>query len=595
MSALEGVSALWFAIGMAACALLGALPVAGAPRVSRWMRGVRAAGPSMLAMAALGALTAFGTFGAALARHDFTLRYVAEWTSVLLPGRVALAALTASDVGVRLVWSAAIAVVALCVAVGVVVQRHHARRDDGTATLVGLVGAVLMAAVMSLVVGTSPFVQLATPPLDGRGLPPVLRSMHGVAQAALHLLGLACALVPLAHVAAAVIDGRSVTRWRAPATRALVIAWCVQTLALMLGLFWAQQQTGWFGWWFAWTPWSSAPLLPWLATTFALGAIVSQSPESHAQEMLTAGAIAFASCLAGFAAWQLRVGTALSVIAIPADAMLPGRTRLVAGAVGVLGGAMLVAMAWRRTRGRARMRAAAAAATCGALCIAVGFTASFWRTTTIVPLEMGTPHTLRDPFGSAWTATSQGMSSYREPTHAVLAAALALTHNGTRTGLLTSEQRQYVSIDGEPTFDPITSVGVRHTARMTIAATFDRPMSRDVAAVRISFVPLAWMPFAGALLMLLAIPRVAWPTRADSSDSSPHAMTDHVNDPAEAAIARARARQRSCPVHGPRPELDARFCSECGGALDGVCANCGTPAADGSARYCAECGAAFAR
>jgi double zinc ribbon protein len=51
-----------------------------------------------------------------------------------------------------------------------------------------------------------------------------------------------------------------------------------------------------------------------------------------------------------------------------------------------------------------------------------------------------------------------------------------------------------------------------------------------------------------------------------------------------------------CPDHGPRPEKDAQFCSECGrrlGTALGYCARCGT-ALEGDARYCNRCGARVA-
>lgn len=61
----------------------------------------------------------------------------------------------------------------------------------------------------------------------------------------------------------------------------------------------------------------------------------------------------------------------------------------------------------------------------------------------------------------------------------------------------------------------------------------------------------------------------------------------------EAAIRRAREAQAglpTCAVHGPRPEPDAIYCSECGRFLGGACANCGaTPSAPG-ARFCEGCG-----
>jgi hypothetical protein len=52
----------------------------------------------------------------------------------------------------------------------------------------------------------------------------------------------------------------------------------------------------------------------------------------------------------------------------------------------------------------------------------------------------------------------------------------------------------------------------------------------------------------------------------------------------------------SCPTHGPRPERDAQFCSDCGRRLataPGYCARCGT-ALDHDADYCHSCGARVA-
>jgi hypothetical protein len=61
----------------------------------------------------------------------------------------------------------------------------------------------------------------------------------------------------------------------------------------------------------------------------------------------------------------------------------------------------------------------------------------------------------------------------------------------------------------------------------------------------------------------------------------------------EAAIRRAREAHAAapvCSVHGPRPESDAIYCSECGRYLRGVCANCGATTSAPGARFCEGCG-----
>ena len=76
--------------------------------------------------------------------------------------------------------------------------------------------------------------------------------------------------------------------------------------------------------------------------------------------------------------------------------------------------------------------------------------------------------------------------------------------------------------------------------------------------------------------------------RAESRSASPLTDAD-----LEAVIRRSRTLQAStpgCPTHGPRPESDAVYCSDCGRYLPGVCGTCGAiPSAPG-ARFCDGCG-----
>jgi len=66
--------------------------------------------------------------------------------------------------------------------------------------------------------------------------------------------------------------------------------------------------------------------------------------------------------------------------------------------------------------------------------------------------------------------------------------------------------------------------------------------------------------------------------------------------PAPPLPSRGSQRPPACPTHGPRPESDAAFCSECGRRLaraPGYCAHCGTSVEE-EARYCHGCGARVA-
>jgi hypothetical protein len=62
------------------------------------------------------------------------------------------------------------------------------------------------------------------------------------------------------------------------------------------------------------------------------------------------------------------------------------------------------------------------------------------------------------------------------------------------------------------------------------------------------------------------------------------------DDEIEAAVAAYRDSHLVCPVHGPRPEPGAVYCSDCGRYLRDRCAGCGAPVVEQDARFCMKCG-----
>ena len=81
----------------------------------------------------------------------------------------------------------------------------------------------------------------------------------------------------------------------------------------------------------------------------------------------------------------------------------------------------------------------------------------------------------------------------------------------------------------------------------------------------------------------------AEPSRSEMRDAGSGASFD-ASHPA------SRIPHPVCPNHGPRPESDAQFCSDCGRRLataPGYCARCGT-ALESDAHYCHSCGARVA-
>jgi hypothetical protein len=65
---------------------------------------------------------------------------------------------------------------------------------------------------------------------------------------------------------------------------------------------------------------------------------------------------------------------------------------------------------------------------------------------------------------------------------------------------------------------------------------------------------------------------------------------DVADDEIEAAVKAYRETHATCPDHGPRPEPDALYCSECGRYLQDRCVSCGASVVEHDARFCVNCG-----
>ena len=77
-------------------------------------------------------------------------------------------------------------------------------------------------------------------------------------------------------------------------------------------------------------------------------------------------------------------------------------------------------------------------------------------------------------------------------------------------------------------------------------------------------------------------------------DAAGVAAADAPEDEVELAVRAYRAEHPVCDIHGPRPEPDAVYCSECGRYLHDRCAGCGAPVVERDARYCVTCGVRLA-
>src|SRR5213082_2165780 len=205
----------------------------------------------------------------ALARHDFSFRYVAQHTSRELPLGYTLTAFWGGQEGSLLLWL----LVLSGYSVAAVLTARRAGREVlswvvPTLALVGTFFAVLLVFV------ASPFATQAAV-ADGAGLNPSLQNPYMAIHPPMLYLGYVGLTVPFAFAMGALLSGRTDERWIVATRRWTLAAWTFLGVGQLLGAHWAYVEVGWGGY-YAWDPVENAALMPWLAATAFLHSVMVQ-------------------------------------------------------------------------------------------------------------------------------------------------------------------------------------------------------------------------------------------------------------------------------------------------------------------------------
>ncbi len=205
----------------------------------------------------------------ALLAHDFSVSYVAHVGSTQIPTWVTVVSLWSSLEGSILFWGLVLGLY-ITLATFVTRERYEEYQPDA-------IGVWLSCAAFFsfLIAGpANPFHTVAQPPLDGPGPNPLLQN-HVLM--AIHppflYLGYVGMTIPFGFACAALIKGRLGHNVLKPLRESLMLPWIFQSVAIMLGGWWAYEVLGWGGYW-AWDPVENASLLPWLTATAALHSIM---------------------------------------------------------------------------------------------------------------------------------------------------------------------------------------------------------------------------------------------------------------------------------------------------------------------------------
>ena len=205
-----------------------------------------------------------------LLKSDFSLEYVASYTSSTLPTVYKMTALWGGQQGSLLLWTWL-----LTIFTAIVAFQNRRRNSEiaphAVAVLAGL--AIFFLGMLNFV--TRPFDMLATIPADGQDLNPLLQNYWMAIHPPSLYTGYVSASVPFAFGAAALITGSLDDTWIRSTRRWAIFSWFFLTLGNLFGARWAYEVLGWGGYW-AWDPVENAAFMPWLVMTAYLHSVMIQ-------------------------------------------------------------------------------------------------------------------------------------------------------------------------------------------------------------------------------------------------------------------------------------------------------------------------------
>jgi cytochrome c biogenesis factor len=486
-----GELALWIALLMASWAF-----VVYTVGEARERRDLIASGDRALHVVLAMLAVAIGMLLRGLGGHDFTLRYVSMYTSVNLPSPYPFSALWSGPEGALLLGTAILSAAAVFV---LVAERKRVRQGEAA-----LVALILTTLVAMLVVALDPLERLDWNPNDGIGMHPALQSPGAVLYPPLLLTAYASLVIPGVAALAGAADRRIGSNDVDRITRWMMVSWALNTLGILAGIWWVYHEPdrarGWLRF-----PLESGALLAWMISSAYL-----------------------VSTRRRMRAWTLALPIAGMLASVPAATLTVAAVGLRSGEVSgsplfmVLVVAVLIAVvacAWlvprrivtpvrsvpeRRTYALVMLIASM-------LMIATALAGRIFRSDSAIELRVSTPAEAEDAFGARWTFASQGLSSYNEMNRQVTALAVGVERDGEPGGLISTEFRQYLDLQGSPVFRPAKEPAIRSSLREDVYVVLEEISPDDATVLSVAFNPfMAWLWIGGCLLTLGGL-LWAWP------------------------------------------------------------------------------------
>lgn len=325
-----------FSLALALCVALvqSIVPLWGAHRGDGPMMAV--ARPGAVALFALVAI-AFGCLTYSFVVSDFSVSVVAQNSHSDKPMLYKVAGVWGNHEGSLLLWITALTAFGLAVAL-----TGRNLPPQLRARALSVQAMITVGFLLFILLTSNPFLRLDPPPMDGKGLNPLLQDPGLAFHPPMLYLGYVGFSMAFSFAIAALIEGRvdaAWARWVRPWTLA---AWVFLTLGIALGSWWAYYELGWGGWWY-WDPVENASFMPWLVGTALLhSAIVVEKRDALKSWTILLSILAFAMSLLG--TFLVRSGVLTSVHAFASD---PTRGMFILILLAVSVGAALVLYAVR--------------------------------------------------------------------------------------------------------------------------------------------------------------------------------------------------------------------------------------------------------
>lgn len=253
--------ALALAIYSAAGSLLG---VWG--RIPQLIQSTRYA--TYLAPVVLGISTA--SLIASFMTNDFQVQYVAAHSNRAMDTQYIWVAFYAGNEGSLLFIAFALSVLS---SLAIFLAPRISESSLAYTNLVLMVVLIFFIAVMVFL--ANPFALHDQPPVDGRGINPLLTHPGMFIHPPVLMTGLISFAVPFAFAMGSLLSGETADEWVDIGRTWGIVSWALLGIGLLLGAWWAYTILGWGGYW-AWDPVENAGFMPWLAMTAFIHSIMVQ-------------------------------------------------------------------------------------------------------------------------------------------------------------------------------------------------------------------------------------------------------------------------------------------------------------------------------